>query len=340
VTSNETASMATDRRTTMRAVVQDVYGEAGDVLRVEEIDRPPIGPDEVLVHVEAAGVDKGVWHVMAGLPYPIRLAGFGVRAPKDRVRGMALAGRVEAIGAAVTGFRVGDDVYGVGEGSFAEYARASEKKLALRPGNLSARQAAAVPVSAPTALQAVRDHGKVQPGQKVLVIGASGGVGTYAVQLAKAYGAEVTGVSSTAKTDVVQAAGADHVLDYTRDDVTSGEQRYDVVLDIGGNRPIRRLRRALTDRGTLVVVGGETGGRWLGGTERLLGLLLLKPFVRQALRNFVASDKAADLQALTALIESGQVTPVVDRTFPLDEAATAVQYMHEGRARGKVVLDV
>ena len=324
----------------MRAVVQDVYGEAGDVLRVEEIDRPEIGPDEVLVHVEAAGVDKGVWHLMAGLPYPIRLAGFGVRAPKDRVRGMALAGRVEAVGTAVTGFRAGDDVYGVGEGSFAEYARASEKKLALRPQNLSARSAAAVPVSAPTALQAVRDHGKVQPGQKVLVIGASGGVGTYAVQIAKAYGAEVTGVSSTGKTDVVRAAGADHVLDYTRDDVTSGERRYDVVLDIGGNRPLRKLRRALTDRGTLVVVGGETGGRWLGGTERLLGLFLLKPFVRQALRNFIATDNAADLQALAELIESGKVTPVVDRTFPLDEAAAAVQYMHEGRARGKVVLDV
>jgi NADPH:quinone reductase-like Zn-dependent oxidoreductase len=322
---------------TMRAVVQDVYGEA-DVLRAERIARPEIGPSEVLVRVHAAGVDRGVWHIMAGQPYAARLA-FGLRAPRNRVRGRELAGRVEAVGASVTTVRPGDEVFGIGEGAFAEYARARAAKLAPRPAGLTPEQAAVVPISATTALQAVRDHGRVQPGQKVLVIGASGGVGTYAVQIAKAFGAEVTGVGSTAKLDLIRSVGADHVIDYETADLTADGRRYDVVLDIGGNRSLRTLRRLLTPAGTLVIVGGEDGGRWLG-LGRQLTAVLLSPFVKQNLRMFVASEKAADLRALTELIEAGQVTPVVDRTFSLDRAAEAVAYLRDGRARGKVAVTV
>src|ERR1700733_5892251 len=256
--------------TTMQAIVQDHYGPAQDVLRLEEIDRPTIGDGEVLLRVHAAGVDRGVGHLMTGLPYPVRLAGFGVRAPKDRVRGREVAGSVEAVGPGVTTLAAGDKVFGISEGSFAGYARAKADKLAPLPGGLTFEQAAAVPVSALTALQAVRDHGRVRAGQKVLVIGASGGVGTFAVQIAKAYGAEVTGVCSTAKMDLVRSVGADHVIDYTRGGIADGAQRYDGIIDIGGNRPLRQLRAALTRRGTLVIVGGETGGRWLGGFDRSL----------------------------------------------------------------------
>jgi NADPH:quinone reductase-like Zn-dependent oxidoreductase len=325
---------------TMRAAVQDRYGEPGDVLRLEQVARPVIGPGEVLVRVAAAGVDRGVWHVMAGLPYPVRLAGYGLRVPRNRVPGMDLAGRVEAVGAGVTGFRPGDEVFGVGTGSFAEYARAPEGKLALRPAGLTAPQAAVVPISGLTALQAVRDHGRVQRGERVLVIGASGGVGTYAVQIAKASGAEVTGVCSTGKVDLVRSLGADHVVDHTVEDVDHAGLRYDVVLDVGGNRPLRRLRRVLTPRGRLVIVGGETGGRWLGGTDRQLRAMALSPFTRQSLGTFLCSENAADLAVLTRLIESGQVRPVLDRSFPLAEAAAAVQYLQAGRARGKVAIDV
>jgi NADPH:quinone reductase-like Zn-dependent oxidoreductase len=324
----------------MQAIVQDRYGEAGDVLRLEEIDRPEIGPGEVLVRVHAAAVDKGVWHLMAGLPYPVRLAGYGTRAPKTRVRGREVAGRVEAVGADVTGLHPGDEVYGIAEGAFAEYARATPEKLVPKPANLTFAQAAATGVSALTALQAVRDHGRVQPGQKVLVIGASGGVGTFAVQIAKAYGAEVTGVCSTAKVDMVRALGAEHVVDYTRTDITDAGQRYDVVLDIGGNRSLTHLRRVLTPRGTLVIVGGETGGRWLGGTDRQIRALLLSPFVGQKLGSFICTEKAQDLITIAGLVESGRVTPVVDRTYPLGETAAAVQYLQDGHARGKVVVTV
>jgi NADPH:quinone reductase-like Zn-dependent oxidoreductase len=325
---------------TMKAIVQDVYGEAEDVLRLEEVARPEIGDDEVLVRVQAAGVDQGVWHLTAGLPYPIRLAGYGLRAPKNRVRGLDLAGRVEAVGTGVTTLHPGDEVFGLGAGSFAEYAAAPVSKLAPKPKNLTFQQAAAVPVSGLTALQAVRDHGRVQAGQQVLVIGASGGVGTFAVQIAKAFGAEVTGVCSTGKVDLVRSLGADHVLDYTREDVTAGGQRYDVVLDIGGNRPLKQLRRALTPTGTLVIVGGETDGRWLGGTDRQLRAMALSPFVGQKLGTFISSENAADLIVLTELIESGTVTPAVDRTFPLSETPAAVTYLRAGQARGKVVVEV
>jgi NADPH:quinone reductase-like Zn-dependent oxidoreductase len=326
--------------TTMHAIVQDTYGEAEDVLRLEQIARPEIGDDEVLLRVHAAGVDRGVWHIMAGLPYPIRLAGYGVRAPKTRARGREVAGRVEAIGKDVTTLRPGDEVFGIGEGTFADYARARADKLAPKPTNLTFEQAAATPISGLTALQAVRDRGRVQPGQNVLVIGASGGVGTFAVQIAKAYGAIVTGVCRTSKVDLVQSLGADQVIDYTRDDITSGGQRYDVIIDIGGHRSLKHLRRALTPRGTLVIVGSETGGRWFGGFDRSLRAPVLSLFVSQNLHALVNSENARDLIALTDLIESGKVTPAIDKTYPLSETPAAIQYMQQGQARGKVVITI
>jgi NADPH:quinone reductase-like Zn-dependent oxidoreductase len=326
--------------TTMQAIIQDQYGEAQDVLRLDEIDRPEIGDDEVLLEVHAAGVDRGVWHLMTGLPYPMRLMGYGLRAPKDQVRGRDVAGRVEAVGTAVTTLRPGDEVYGIAEGSFAQYARARADKLAPKPANITFEQAAAVPVSALTALQALRDRGRVQPGQKVLIVGASGGVGTFAVQIAKAFGAEVTGVCSTTKVDLVRSIGADHVIDYTRGDTTNTEQRYDVILDTGGHRSLRHLRRALTPQGTLIIVGSETGGRWLGGIDRVLRALMLSPFVGQKLAALTCSENAQDLIVLTELIESGKVTPVIDRTYPLSETHAAIRYMAEGHARGKVVVTV
>jgi NADPH:quinone reductase-like Zn-dependent oxidoreductase len=325
---------------TMQAMVQDSYGEAGDVLRLEETARPVISDGEVLLSVHAAGVDRGVWHLMTGLPYPVRLAGYGVRAPKTRIRGREVAGRVEAIGKDVTTFQVGDEVFGIAEGAFAGYASAQPGKLAHRPDNLTAVQAAAVSVSALTALQAVRDHGHVHHGQKVLVIGASGGVGTFAVQIAKAYGAEVTGVCSTTKMDLVESIGADYVIDYTRAGIADEAHRYDVILDTGGNRPLRQLRGALTPRGTLVIVGGETGGRWLGGFDRGLRASVLSRFVRQQLATFMCSENASDLLVLTEFITSGKVTPVIDKTYPLSQAPNAIRYMQEGHARGKVVITI
>lgn len=324
---------------TMRAVVQDGYGEA-DVLRLAEIDRPTIRDDEVLVRVRAAGVDQGAWHLMAGLPYPIRLAGFGFRAPKARVRGRELAGRVEAVGEDVTDFRPGDDVLGIGEGCFAEYAVAAPGKLVPKPAGVPFPQAAAIGVSGTTALQAVRDHGRVQPGQQVLVIGASGGVGTFAVQIAKACGGVITGVCSTGKVDLVRSLGADDVVDYRREDVTAGDRRFDVIIDTGGSTPLRRLRRVLAPRGTLVIVGAETGGRWLGGLDRQLRALLSNPFTLKRLGTFIATENAADLTALVELVEAGKVIPAVDRTFPLAETPAALRYLRAGQARGKVVVEV
>jgi NADPH:quinone reductase-like Zn-dependent oxidoreductase len=285
-------------------------------------------------------LDRGVWHLMTGQAYLIRLAGYGVRRPKNPVRGREVAGRVEATGKDVTRFQPGDEVMGTGEGSFAEYARAREDKLAPKPTNLTFDQAAAVPISASTALQAVRDKGQVQPGQKVLIIGASGGVGTFAVQLAKTFGAEVTGVCSTAKVDLVRAIGADHVIDYTRDDFAGMGQRYDLILDIGGNRSISHLRRALSPEGTLVLVGGEGGGRWIGGMERQVWALAISPFVRQKLKMFVAREHHEELQVLSELIEAGKITPVIDRTYPLSQAADAIRYLEKGHARGKIVITV
>ncbi len=325
----------------MKAIVQDEYGTAPEeVLRLAEIARPETAADEILVRVHAASVDRGTWHLMAGLPYPIRLAVFGLRRPKAPNPGRSLAGTVECVGQEVTEFEPGDEVYGTCDGSFAPYARARASRLAPKPANLSFEQAAAVPVSALTALQAVRDQARVEPGQKVLIIGASGGVGTFAVQIAKAFGAEVTGVCSTAKTDLVRSIGADHVIDYTREDFADGQLRYDVILDIGGNRRLSHLRRALTPRGRLVIVGGENGGRWLGGSDRQLRALLLSPLVSQKLGTFIASENAEDLRALRDLIESGKIAPAIDRTYPLSQTPAAIRHVQEGRARGKVVITI
>jgi NADPH:quinone reductase-like Zn-dependent oxidoreductase len=327
--------------TTMTAIMQDRYGSAPEgLLRVTEIDRPAVGDDRVLVRVRAASVDRGTWHIMSGLPYPIRLAGFGLRRPKYANPGRSLAGTVEAVGAGVTGFAPGDEVFGTATSTFAEYAAARPGKLAPKPANLSFDQAAAVPVSGTTALQAVRDRGRVQAGEKVLILGASGGVGSFAVQIAKASGAEVTGMCSTAKTDMVRALGADSVVDYTREDFADGGPRYDVILDIGGNARLSRLRRALTPRGRLVIVGGETDGRLLGGSSRQIRAKLLSPFVRQKLGTFVASENAADLAALRELIETGKLTPAIDRTYPLTETPAAIRHLLDGQARGKLVISV
>ncbi len=323
----------------MKAIVQDTYGSA-DVLELRDIDPPQIDDDQVLVRVHAAGVDRGVWHLMAGLPYPIRLAGYGVRAPKHPVPGMDLAGVVEAVGRDVTRFSPGDEVFGIGKGTFAEYAVAPEGKLAPKPANLTFEQAAAIAISGLTALQALRDVAAVQAGQRVLVIGASGGVGTYAVQVAKAFGAHVTGVASTAKLDLVRAIGADEVIDYTVEDFAAGEPRYDVIVDIGGNASLARLRRALTPTGTVAIVGGETGGRWLGGFDRMLRAPLLSPFVSQDLRAVTASENSADMVILKDMIEAGQVTPVIERSYTLAEVPDAIRHIEAGRARGKVVITI
>ncbi|MFB6865922.1 NAD(P)-dependent alcohol dehydrogenase [Streptomyces virginiae] len=321
----------------MKAIVQDRYGPA-DVLRLDEVDRPVPGRGEVLVRVHAAAVDQGVWHLVTGLPYALRPV-FGLRAPRVRTPGMDLAGRVEAVGPDVTRVRPGDEVFGSCQGSFAEYACAKEDALAPKPAGLGFEEAATVPVSGVTALKALRDVGRVRAGQRVLVLGASGGVGTYAVQLAKAFGAHVTGVCSTAKTDLVRSIGADEVVDYKQEDPVDGSRRYDLVLDIAGNRPLSRLRRALTARGTLVIVGGEGGGRWLGGNERQLGALLLSPFVGQRLRSLAVMEQHhSDLRTLTELIEDGSVTPVVDRSYPLAEVPDAISHLRGGQVRGKIAI--
>jgi NADPH:quinone reductase-like Zn-dependent oxidoreductase len=323
----------------MKAIVQDTYGSA-DVLELRDIDKPEIADDEVLVRVHAAGVGRDVWHVMRGLPYPIRVAGYGLRAPKNPVIGSDVAGVVETVGKNVSKFEPGDEVFGIGKGSYAEYARAPEDKLAPMPANLAFEQAAVVAIMGSTALQGLRDQGKVEPGQEVLIIGASGGVGTYAVQIAKAFGAHITGVCSTAKVEMVRSIGADRVIDYTREDFAEGDQRYDVILDIGGNSSLSRLRRALASQGTLVIVGGEGGGRWLGGLDRQLRATMLSPFVGQKLGTFVSTPNHEDLLVLKELIESGKVTPVIDRTYPLAEVPEAMRYLESGHARGKVLITV
>jgi NADPH:quinone reductase-like Zn-dependent oxidoreductase len=322
---------------TMQAIIQDRYGSAG-ILELARVDLPAPKDNQVLVRVHAAGVDPGVWHLMTGLPYPLRL-GFGLRRPRTRIRGRDVAGRVEAVGAKVTRFQPGDVLFGTCEGSFAEYACVREDRAAHKPANLTFEQAAAVPISGQTALQGLRDVGKVRPGQRVLVIGAAGGVGSFAVQLAKAFGAEVTGVCSTTKVELVRSIGADEVIDYTRDDFTAMGRRWDLILDTAGNRPLARLRRALTAKGTLVIIGGD-GGRWLGGLDRGLRAVLLSPFVGQRLRVPISTEHARDLEALRDLIEAGKVTPVLDRTYPLPEAPEAIRYLEQGHPRGKVVVTV
>jgi len=322
----------------MRAIVQDTYGSV-EVLRLDEIDAPEPGAGEVLVRVRSAGVDRGVWHLMAGEPYMARLA-LGLRRPRNRVLGRDVAGVVAKVGPGVTAFAAGDEVFGVGKGTFAELAVSPVDKLVRLPDGVTHEQAAAVPISGVTALHAVREVGNVQPGQSVLVIGAAGGVGSYAVQIAKAFGAEVTGVCSPAKMDLVRSLGADRVIDYTRDDILQLGQRYDVVIDIAGNRPLRRMRRVVAPKGTLVIVGGEEGGRWLGGIQRNLWAALWSPFIGQRLRAFVSRERGADIRSLAEMIAAGSVAPAIERTFPLAEAADALRYLETGRARGKVVVTV
>ncbi|MBC6460039.1 NAD(P)-dependent alcohol dehydrogenase [Actinomadura sp. HBU206391] len=322
----------------MKAIVQDAYGSA-DVLELRDIDRPVPADDEVLVQVHAAGVGPDVWHLMTGLPYAVRLFA-GLRKPRNPVRGQDAAGRVEAVGAKVTRFKPGDEVFGVCEGSFAEYARAKADKLAPKPRNLSFEQAAALPISGITAFQVLRDKGRPQPGRQVLIIGASGGIGTLAVQLAAGYDAKVTGVCGPGKADLIRSLGATDVIDYTSEDITGGARRYDVILDIAGNRPLSVLRRALAPHGTLVLVGGENGDRWLGGLDRSLRALLLSPFLRQTLRGHFSRERHQDLLVLKDLAESGELTPVVDRTYPLGEAAAAMRHLEDGHPQGKIVVSV
>ena len=321
---------------TMKAVVRDAYGTA-DVLRLAEVDKPVAADGEVLVRVHAAGVDQGVWHLMVGMPYVMRLAGFGIRAPKNPLLGYDVAGRVEAVGANSGSFRPGDEVFGTCRGSFAEYAVARADRLTAKPDNVSLEQAAATPISGYAAPQAVREHGGVRAGQRVLIIGAAGGVGAFAVQIAKADGAEVTGVCSTSKTEFVRSIGADYVIDYTKEEFTDGRNRYDVILDIAGNRPLSQLRRALAPRGTLVIVGAEDAGNWLG-IRRQLRVAALSPFVRQKLGFFISKERSPDLEQLRKLLETGAIRPVVDRTFPLDQVPEAIRYLRDGRARGKIVI--
>jgi NADPH:quinone reductase-like Zn-dependent oxidoreductase len=324
----------------VRALIQDAYGSA-DVLRIDDIPIPTPGPDEVLVRVHAAGVGPEVWHTMTGLPYLVRVMGYGLRRPKVRVPGRDVAGTVEAIGDGVTQLRPGDPVYGMATGSLAEYACAPANKIAPKPVNLTFEQAAAVPTSGTTALQGVRDRGELQAGQSVLVIGASGGVGTFAVQLAKALEAQVTGVCRTSKVDLVESLGVDHVIDYTREDALNGSRRYELILDTAGRRPLTQLRSALTERGTLVIVGGEGGGRWAGGfVQRQIGAAVQSPVVRQRLRLLVAKERREYLLDLNEFIESGQVHPVVDRTYRLEDAPSALSDEDEGHGRGKKVVVV
>lgn len=325
----------------MKAIVQDTYGSA-EVLQLRDIAAPVPGRGEILVRVRAAGADPGVWHTMTGVPYLMRVLGFGFRRPKVPVPGMALAGVVEAVGPEAGIFRPGDEVCGVcRSGSFAEYAVARDGRLVPKPASLSFEQAAALPVSAVTALQAVRDQAKVRAGQHVLVIGAGGGVGTYVVQLAKAEGATVTAVCGPAKADLARSIGADHVIDYTRTEIGASGARYDVIIDTAGSRPLPVLQRALAPRGTLVLVGGESYDRpVLTGMTRQASLPLRSLFTRQRLRTFVSRQKAADLRALTELAQSGTLTPVIGRTYPLADAADAIRDIAAGHASGKGVITV
>ena len=339
-------NMATDLRAGtsqinvwMRAILQETYGSA-DVLRLAEIGRPDIAASEVLVKVRAAGMDRGTWHSMTGLPYLMRIMGFGFRRPKNRVPGLDVAGTVVGVGSAVTRFKPGDEVFGMSRGSFAEYAAAREDKLAHKPAGLSFELAAVVPISGGTAIQGLRDAGRVEAGQKVLIIGASGGVGTYAVQLAKAFGAEVTGVCSTAKVDLVRSIGADHVIDYTLEDFADGHSRYDLILDLGGNSRLSRLRRALAPKGTLVIVGGEQGVRWTGGFGRQIRAVMLSPFVSQRLTMLASKERHSDVEALSKLIEAGKVAPIIDRTYALPDVPEAIRRLEAGDVRGKVAITI
>lgn len=338
----ETTTTSFDGSTTtrsMRAVIQDRYGSA-DSLSVSTIDMPEMAPNEVLIDVAAAGVDRGVWHLVTGQPYLVRLAGYGVTRPKNPVPGLDVSGTVVDVGDGVRRFKVGDEVFGIAKGAYAEFASANEERLARKPKNLSFEQAAVAAISGITALQALTDVAGLVAGESVLVIGASGGVGTYAVQLAKSLGARVTGVASAAKADLVSTLGADEVIDYAAGDYLGGDRRYDLIIDIGGLNPVRKLRRALKDDGTLVIVGGEGGGRITGGIGRQIRAKLLSPFVSQRLTFFISSEHNSHIERLASYLETGEVVPSVGRRYLLDEAPEAIADLEEGRARGKSVIVV
>lgn len=322
----------------MRAIVQDRYGTA-EQWSLRDVPVPQPGRGQVMVRVRAAAIDRGTWHLMAGEPLVVRLA-LGLRGPRQPVPGLDLAGVVESVGEGVTALAPGDEVYGTGSGSFAEYAVAPEAKLARKPAELTFEQAAAIPVSGETALQALEDVGRLRAGQRVLVTGASGGVGSYAVQLAKALGGHVTGVCSTNKAAAVRALGADLVIDYTKAEISDAEDKYDLIVDIAGSRPVRLLRSVLADDGTLVIVGGENGGRLLGGLQRQIGAKALSPFVSQRLTFFVAKEETKSLDRLSELVAAGAFRPLVDRVFPLSEAAKAMDYFASGHTTGKVVVTI
>jgi len=319
----------------MKAIVQDKYGSP-DVLHLKDIDKPVVDDDEVLVRVHAAGVSIGDWHFLTGTPYILRIAA-GLFRPKREVPGLDVAGQVEAVGRDVTQFRPGDEVFGWCKGAFAEYACAGENNFLPKPADLTFEQSAAVGVSAITALNAVRDQGKVQPGHKVLINGASGGVGTFAVQIAKSFGANVTGVCSTRNVDMARSIGADQVIDYTQADFTQNGERYDVMLDLVGSRSPSDCRRMLTPRGTYVLVGVSDAGRWLGLAPQIK-VLSLSPFVRQRMRMFISTHNREDLVVLKELVEAGKVAPVIGRRYTLSDASEALRHQGEGHAQGKIVI--
>jgi len=325
----------------MKAIVQPRFGSP-DVLHFTDVDQPAIGPDEVLVRVHAAALNPYDWHIMRGDPYVARLMGtVGLTRPKPRVAGVDGAGTVQAVGANVRGLRPGDEVLGRFEGAFAEYARADANLVVPKPARLTFEQAAGVTMAGQTALRAIRDAGRVQAGQRVLVNGAAGGVGSFAVQIAVALGAEVTGVCSTGSVDLVRSIGAAHVVDYTKDDFTDGRLRYDVIQDNVGNQPLTRLRRALTPTGTLVInAGGPPSGHVFGPIGGILRVLVVNAVVRQRLRPLPDKWTREHLLAVVELVEAGQVTPVVGRTFPLADTAAGLRYLEQGHARGKVVVTV
>jgi NADPH:quinone reductase-like Zn-dependent oxidoreductase len=319
----------------MKAIVFHNYGSP-DALKCEEIEKPIPGDDEVLIKVRAASVNPLDWRLMRGRPYLIRIM-TGLFKPKDARLGVDVAGQVEAVGRNVTRFKAGDKVFGACQGAFAEYALASESTLVTKPDNLTYEQAAAVNVGACTALQGLRDAGKIQPGQKVLINGAAGGVGTFAVQIAGSFGAEVTGVCSTRNLEMVRSIGAEHVIDYTREDFTKSNKRYDLLFDSIGNRSLSEYRRVLNSRGTYVAVGGPDG-RWLGPLAIMIKALVLSPFVSQKMVMFISKLSKEDLTSISELIETGKITPVIDRHYGLSEVPEAIRYLEEGHARGKVVI--
>ena len=325
----------------MKAIVYHEYGSS-DVLRFEETEKLLPNDNQVLIKVRAAAANPLDWHYMRGTPYIMRLMGSGVRKPKDIRLGADLAGQIVAVGRSVTQFKPGDEVYGVGDSAFAEYSRASEKRIALKPEQLTFEQAAAVPVAALTALQGLRDKGKVQPGQKVLINGASGGVGTFAVQIAKSLGAEVTGVCSTRNVEMVRSLGADHVIDYKKEDFARSAERYDVILDNVGNRPLTDFRRVMKPTGILVMIGGggPQDGQWIGPVWGFLKAPALSALTSQEFEVFVAEITKDDLGVMNELMEAKRVTPVIDRTYTLREVPEAIRYLETGRARGKVVITV